>query len=308
MKTIAPLLLAVVAAASTLRTPTEGFIQKMKDLAFARQPNEAVRLLEAERPQALTDTPEWLAAVSWAARGARFVERWDVAERYAVEAFEGSEALASERGGVDSSPHLATALGASIEVLAQVFEARGDKARAIQFLAESRRAYAGTSIETRIQKNYLLASLEGKPMPPLEASRWVGEKASLDVSGEVALFYFWAHWCADCKAQKPALFELHRKYASRGLRIIGPTRLYGYVAGGRAASPDEEVAYIEGAWQQRHPLPEWMPKPLSEANFVNFGVSTTPTLVLVDRQGVVRMYHPGKMTLDALEARVEPLL
>ncbi len=51
-----------------------------------------------------------------------------------------------------------------------------------------------------------------------------------------------------------------------------------------------------------------MPKPLSTANFINFGVSTTPTLVIVDREGIVKLYHPGQMSDQELEAAVRPLL
>ena len=51
-----------------------------------------------------------------------------------------------------------------------------------------------------------------------------------------------------------------------------------------------------------------MSKPLREDYFTEFGVSTTPTIVITDRQGVVRVYHPGLMTLEELEAAVKPLL
>jgi thioredoxin-related protein len=42
--------------------------------------------------------------------------------------------------------------------------------------------------------------------------------------------------------------------------------------------------------------------PLSEANFARYGVSTTPTLVLVNKAGIVTLYHPGVMTFDELAA------
>jgi hypothetical protein len=47
-----------------------------------------------------------------------------------------------------------------------------------------------------------------------------------------------------------------------------------------------------------------MPVPVSEENHRNWGACTTPTLVLVDRRGIVRMYHPGKMTYEDLSRRV----
>ena len=41
---------------------------------------------------------------------------------------------------------------------------------------------------------------------------------------------------------------------------------------------------------------------MSEENFKNYGASTTPTLVLIDRRGIVRVFHPGIMTLEELRA------
>ena len=50
------------------------------------------------------------------------------------------------------------------------------------------------------------------------------------------------------------------------------------------------------------------PVPLDEANHLRYGVSTTPTLVLVDRTGIIRLYHPGQMTLEDLEPHVRALI
>jgi len=296
-------------AAPPLPGQSPALVDRLKQLAFYdRDQAAAVETLEAARPKADTKDPHWLAAVSWAARGALFAEDYDQAAKYAHEAYDGAETLA-ERQGVDSSDALATALGAAIEVIGKGMAATGDAAGAIQFLEAERARWAGTSIETRIQKNLLLVSLEGEPMPDLEHEVMLtGEPSDLEIDGRVGLFFFWAHWCGDCKAQRPIIEELHDKYADRGLAIIGPTRLYGYIGSERDVPPAREQAYIEGAWAREHGLPEWMPVPLSTENFVNFGVSTTPTLVVVDRQGTVRLYHPGEMTLAELEAAVVPLL
>jgi thioredoxin-related protein len=43
---------------------------------------------------------------------------------------------------------------------------------------------------------------------------------------------------------------------------------------------------------------------VSEANFTRYGASTTPTVVLIDRAGIVRLYHPGAMTYAELRAAV----
>jgi len=283
---------------------------RAKQLAFVKtaQSAQAARdLVEKGRPADAANDPAFLAAVSWVGRAGVFAGDWELAETYGREAFEGASVLA-EAKGVDSSSDLATALGAGVEVVGQSMDAIGDRGGAVEFLRDQRKRYAGTSIETRIQKNLLLIDLEGKPMPVLEADRFVGEESSIQTEGKAALFFFWAHWCSDCKRQTPVLLALHEKYADKGLTIIGPTQLFGYIGGGEDAGPAEEVAYLEGPWQELHGLPDWMPKPLSEANYTNFGVSTTPTLVAVDREGVVRMYHPGWMTMEELEPVIQGLL
>jgi hypothetical protein len=48
--------------------------------------------------------------------------------------------------------------------------------------------------------------------------------------------------------------------------------------------------------------------PVSERTLRQYGVSTTPTLALVDRQGIVRLYRPGNMTEADLDAAIRKLL
>lgn len=44
------------------------------------------------------------------------------------------------------------------------------------------------------------------------------------------------------------------------------------------------------------------------ANYKEYGVTTVPMHVLLDRQGVIRLYHPGGLTEDELEAAIRKLL
>lgn len=251
---------------------------------------------------------EMLEALSWIGRGDLLTKQFDKAEANAKQV----QQLALEQlkhRALDAEPHLPLALGAAIEVQAQVLSARGDRAGALALLRNELATYRTTSIATRIQKNINLMTLEGKAAPPLDAREYLGPRpvSLASLRGKPVLLYFWAHWCTDCKAEEPVLAELEREYASKGLVLIAPTQRYGYVARGEEAGPAAELKYME---EIRHVyLAELLkvPAPVSEANFKNYGASTVPTLVLIDRQGIVRMYHPGAMTLEELRAALNRL-
>ncbi|MBZ5590600.1 MAG: TlpA family protein disulfide reductase [Acidobacteriia bacterium] len=250
-------------------------------------------------------TPEVLEALSWLGRGVLDAKQYDQAERYAAE----TRKLALEqlaRRKMDDERHLPIALGASIEIHAEVLAARGSRGEAIVFLRRELATYRSTSIAPRIQKNINLLTLEGKPAPPLEITEWLGPKpvALAQLKGHPVLLFFWAHWCGDCKAEVPELARLVAQYQSKGLVLIGPTQHYGYAARGEDASREQETRYIDAVRNHYYAALPDMSVPVSEANFQRFGASTTPTLVLIDRQGVVRLYHPGVMPYQQLASKL----
>jgi thiol-disulfide isomerase/thioredoxin len=254
-------------------------------------------------------TPEYLEAYSWMGRAALSAKDLDAADRYAREAHQMAMGMLKTRP-LDQEPRLPIALGAAIEVLGQIEVARGARTEAVTYLQNQLRTYKGTSIEKRIQKNINLASLEGQPAPALDLSEFIGTKppALAALKGKVVLMFFWAHWCGDCKQQGPIVAELLRKYRDSGLAVVAPTQRFGYVAGGKDAPADEEMRYIEQVRQQFYGDLAGEPIPVSAANHLRYGVSTTPTLVLVDRAGIVRLYNPGRLTLDQLEPRIRALV
>ena len=285
--------------------------KKLKALAFGKEPGQARALFEASRPGDGPLSADWLEAMSWVGRAGAIGGDWDLAAEYSERALQLSERLLKTQP-LDQDPNAALpiALGAAIETLGKFYAEMDDRGQAITFLRGKLDAYAGTSIETRLKKNLLLLDLEGKPMPALDTDHWLNGRRfnTADLRGKVTLFFFWAHWCSDCRAQKPVLGDLEQTFGPEGFQVVAPTRLYGYVDRGRNAGPEVERAYITTAHVQKDGLLREVPVPLSAENFVAFGVSTTPTLVLVDRGGVVRLYHPGEMQRDELARRIEALL
>jgi len=195
---------------------------------------------------------------------------------------------------------LPLALGAAIEVQGNVFAARGERSQAVAYLSDELKKFEKTSIRARIQKNILLLSLEGKPAPP--APGVVVPK------GKPTILFFWAHWCPDCKREAPILARLKTEFGAKGLTVVAPTQKYGYAAGGEDAPPAVEVAYIEKIRKEFYNSIIPAPAIISEQAFLNYGASTTPTVVLVDRSGIVRTYHPGDMTYEELRAKVLAIL
>jgi thiol-disulfide isomerase/thioredoxin len=254
-------------------------------------------------------TPEYAAALSWLGRAALAERQLDQADAFASETRKAALDLMRTRK-MDADPWLPTAMGASIEVHALVLAARGERSDAVAFLRQQSAAYSATSIGERIRKNLNLLSLEGKPAPALETREWLSGPPSSPPAfrGHPVLMFFWAHWCPDCKAEAPILASLVRTYGPKGLTVVAPTRLYGYVAGGADAPPAVEKKYIESVRQQYYPAMAAVPIPLSTANFLTYGCSTTPTLVLTDAAGIVRYYHPGAASEADLAIQIQKVL
>jgi thiol-disulfide isomerase/thioredoxin len=246
-------------------------------------------------------TPGALEAMSWIARGELARKNLDQAEKWSQDTYQLAAAEVKKHPlSRDPNAPLALALGASIEVEGNIMAARGERAGAVAYLQDQIKKYYGTSIHARIQKVVNQLSLEGKPAPAL-----IGLAVP---KGRPALILFWAHWCPDCKAEIPDLKKLKAEFVPKGLAFLAPTQKYGYAAEGKDATPEAETRYIEQVRQTFYTGLIDAPLTINEENFRVWGASTVPTLVLVDRNGIVRMYHPGALPYAELREHIAALL
>ena len=285
-----------------------GIVENVRVALMQNNFSAAEAQLNNYRAQRGTDA-EYLEAYSWLARGEFDAGQYD----QAAEAAKQTKAMAVEQlktRALDAEPHLPLALGAALEVQSQVMAAHGQKAQAVALLQSALRTYGNTSIHDRLQKNLNLLSFQGKVAPTLKQDQFLG--ASLppasELKGSPVLLFFWAHWCGDCKAEAPIITQLRSEYASKGLKVVGPTRLYGYTAQIENARPSDELQYIDAVRHRFYGGLLDMPVPISKYNFDVYGASTTPTLVLLDKTGKVAWYHPGAVPYGELRREVEKVV
>ncbi|OFW13265.1 MAG: hypothetical protein A3H29_05465 [Acidobacteria bacterium RIFCSPLOWO2_02_FULL_67_21] len=302
------LAIAAAAAVGAHAQQPRTIITEVRAAIAAKDFAKGEALAEADRA-ARGVTSELIEAMSWLARGTYAAGQLDEAARFSADTYElAVDALKTRR--MEDDRNLEIGLGAAIEVEALVRAARGDRSSAVYFLQREIEKYGNSSVHKRLQKNLNLLTLEGQPAPALDAGEHLGPAvpALEDLKGNVVLLFFWAHWCPDCKTQAPVIDALLQKYRAQGLRVVAPTQRFGYIVRGTNADPDAELRHIAKVRDQSYPFLRDEAIPVGEANHLRYGVSTTPTLALVDRQGIVRLYRPGNMTEADLDAAIRKLL
>jgi thiol-disulfide isomerase/thioredoxin len=197
-----------------------------------------------------------------------------------------------------------------IEAQARDLTAHGARSEAVYALQRALDRYQDAPARERIEADLRLFSLEGRRAPPLQAGVRAGARlpAADELHGKVVLLFFWAHWCSDCKAESSVVEAIVDKYRGRDLVFIAPTQRYGYGAEGRSAAPDKELRHIVEVRDLYYRFMRTMAVPVSEANYQQYGVASIPTHVVIDREGIIRLYRPGRMTAEELDAVIQPLL
>jgi len=116
----------------------------------------------------------------------------------------------------------------------------------------------------------------GSVAPAVELARYRGDVPP-KLTGGPYLLFFWATWCIPCKASLPELLAYE---VASGTRVIAVT--------------DEPAEHLQGFFgRYGKPFPNAVAVDELRRSFMAYGVSGTPTFVLVDRDGHVASYHTG---------------
>ncbi len=203
-----------------------------------------------------------------------------------------------------------------------LFKSIGEKPEtppAIKQATERNIATIATS-RRRLDSAIVQKALIGQPSIPLDVEAWVngGPLAPEEIKGKVVLLDFWAVWCGPCIATFPHLREWNEKYSDKGLVIVGVTRHYKYGWDDDAKKiqkiddikpADEQAAMVKFA--EHHQLKHrFVVTPAESPFWKHYGVTSIPHVVLIDRDGKVRLIRvgSGEANAKALHEMIEKLI
>lgn len=142
--------------------------------------------------------------------------------------------------------------------------------------------------------------LEGREAPgfdlALVAGAGAGDRVSLEaLRGEVVALDFWASWCAPCRQSIPILNRVHERYGSS-------IRLYGLNV--ESGSTNERVRAAHRTFAADFPSLQDDRYQAQNA----YAVRSIPTLVLIDRSGMIRYVETGVPDEDAVSEMIDELV
>ena len=115
-----------------------------------------------------------------------------------------------------------------------------------------------------------------------------------DFKGRVLLLDFWATWCGGCKQEIPWFLEFDAKYRTKGLASLG-------------VAMDDEGWQTVTPWVAEHPFSYGIVVADKEMT-KQYGLTSLPVTLLIDRQGRIADLHVGVVVKDAWEQRIQQLL
>jgi thiol-disulfide isomerase/thioredoxin len=125
-------------------------------------------------------------------------------------------------------------------------------------------------------------ALLGRPAPDFKLLNLEGKEIQLaDFKGKVVLLDFWATWCGPCRKEMPKLNKLSKEFQGKDVVVLGID-----------VGEDEDTVrgFIkEGGYQ----YPILLTSSHGDPVIVSYAARALPSMVLIDRKGLVADYKVG---------------
>jgi len=175
------------------------------------------------------------------------------------------------------------------------------------FSKEVQNSQYGREISRKLEESR--SGAVGKTAPLFSTTDIDGKPLSLaDFKGKYVLLDFWASWCVPCRKGNPHLISLYQQYKSKGFEIIGIADDDSKPESWHKAVKQDEI----GIWKHalRGAKFDGTNFDLSKDVTKGYAVSSLPTKILIDPQGVIiGRYGGGADGTDAeLDAKLAEVL
>jgi cytochrome c biogenesis protein CcmG, thiol:disulfide interchange protein DsbE len=133
-----------------------------------------------------------------------------------------------------------------------------------------------------------------KPAPDFVLKTLDGSQIRLsELRGKTVLLNFWATWCPPCKAEMPDLNALHREYGkTRNFTVLG--------------IDDEEGQAAVATFAKQNDIDFPLALDIDGAVTSNrYNVRGLPTSMVIDRDGNIRDMWTGRISKEAMLARLK---
>ena len=133
----------------------------------------------------------------------------------------------------------------------------------------------------------------GDPAPSLRVGAWMkGAPIKRLEKGQVYVLEFWATWCKPCKEMFPKLRKLHESKRSEGLEVIALTRHYMAFRGPAESMIAERQLMLDMVTEYGVNFHVGIAE--DERLQGVYGANGLPTVLLIDRSGIIRYAGPGE--------------
>jgi thiol-disulfide isomerase/thioredoxin len=204
----------------------------------------------------------------------------------------------ADKAGVKTGDRIVVVDGARATSPAQVTRAVQARASGDALSLEVDRAGSSVTLSVVLAPrpsgdDILRMDLVGSPAPAwTNVTPLSGAPASLDkLRGKVVIVDFWASWCGPCRMLAPKLSALKDRLGAQGLAVVGIT------------TDDAERAAL---FAERHQMRYGIVVDRSGDTSRGYGIGALPTMLVVDKKGVVREVFVGYE--PAQDAKVEALV